>query len=75
VAADGENLTLGSDVVLVPAVFEVCNRIEIHQHYLVLGPSGVLSLTAGEAVSIFNGVEFGAGSEVTIRNDPSLAEP
>ncbi len=71
-AADGANLTLGNDVVLGTKSFEVCNTITIQQHYLVLGPSGILNLTAGVAVLIENGVEFGSGSRVTIEIDPSL---
>ena len=71
-ALNGSNLILGSDVVLVPEFYEVCNTIEIQQHYLVLGPNGELTLRAGVAVIIFNGVEFANGSTVTIEIDPSL---
>ena len=48
---------------LVPEFHEVCNTI---------GPNGVLTLRAGVAVIIFDGVEFGADSEVSIEIDPSL---
>ncbi|MDX1503698.1 MAG: hypothetical protein R3325_15170, partial [Thermoanaerobaculia bacterium] len=71
-AASGANLTLDTDVVLGPETYEVCNTIQVKQHYLVLGPSGVLLLRAGVAVTIFDGVEFGDGSVVTIELDPSL---
>jgi hypothetical protein len=71
-AADGVELTLESDVVLTPEAYEVCRTVEIRQHFQVLGPSGVLTIRAGEAVVIFNGVEFGAGSEVSIEIDPTL---
>ncbi len=71
-ALNGANLTLENDVVVVPEFYQVCNTIQIKQHYLVLGPDGVLDLTAGVAVIIFNGVEFATDSEVTITLDPSL---
>ena len=74
-AADGVNLTLGSDLVLAPEFHEVCNTIEIREHYLVLGPNGALTARAGVAVIIFDGVEFGPGSELSIEIDPTLAVP
>lgn len=71
-AADGTNQTLGNDVVLTAKTFEVCNTIDVEEHYLVLGPGGMVTFRAGVAVVLGNGVEFGNGSVVTIEIDPSL---
>ncbi|MCH7665702.1 MAG: hypothetical protein IH936_07225, partial [Acidobacteria bacterium] len=71
-AADGANLTLENDVVLSPEFHEVCNTIEVKQHFLVLGPDGELGLVAGVAVIFFDGLEIGQGGEMEVEIDPSL---
>ena len=74
-AADGNNLTLESDVVLTAQTHEVCNTISVKQHYLVLGPNGALTLRAGFSVVIFDGVEIGPDGRLVVEIDPSLMPP
>ncbi len=69
-AVNGANLTLFNDVIAGIASFEVCNTITVGPHYQVLGPGGDLTLTAGVAVIVNSGVEF--GGRVTIVLDPAL---
>lgn len=71
-AADGESLALSDDTVLGTESYEVCGVLTAGTNYQVLGPSGDLTLRAGEQVVLDGGFSVGLDGKLTIDTDPSL---
>ncbi len=69
---DCNDLTLSNDTVFDPVDFATCDILDVGPNYVVMGPNGDLTLTAGGAVVLNNGFEVRTGGTFTAGTNQGL---